>query len=168
MAINSKPNEYHDQNLYGCYYFQLAGDPDDIENSNIGFLGTAVYEKPNIVEYYHYPTYLKILDNMQFVKEGAYSSKGYTYQGNSYYFDNQSYVMDFVTNFSIDQSFETSTYVPEAIGIDIKLGSVDSESVVTFIYYFRYGRTYAMPIPLRNFGTSNYLVLETVADMYND
>ena len=168
MAINSKANQYHSQDLYGCYYYQLTGDPNDIETSSIGFSQTPVYEKPNVVEYYHYPTYLKILDDMQFVKEGAYSSTGYTYTGTPYYFDNQIYVLDFVANFSIDQTFDTATYIPEAIGIDVKLGASDSETVVTFVYYFTYGSTYAMPIPLRDFGVSNYRVLEAVADMYND
>ena len=168
MAINSKPNEYHSQTLYGCYYFQLEGDPNDMEKSNIGFITTPMYEKPNIVECYHYPTYLKILDNMQFIKEGAYSSTGYTYTGEAFYFDNQTYVYDFVSNFSIDQSFDTKTYVPEAIGIDVKIGATDKDTIINFVYYFTYGTTYAMPIPIRDFGVSNYLVLETVADMYND
>ena len=168
MAINSKANQYHSQDLLGCYYYQLTGDPNDIENSDIQFITTPMYEKPNIVEYYHYPTYLKILDDTQFIKEGKYSSTGYTYTGKPYYFDNQTYVVDFVKNFSIDQAFDMATYIPEAIGIDINLKDSDSESIVTFIYYFTYGHTYAMPIPLRDFGISNYAVLEAVADLYND
>ncbi len=168
MVVNAKANEYHSNDMNGCYFFQAGGDLSDPENYTFGIASnTPIYPKANIVEYYHYPTYLKILDNMQFVNEGAYSSTGYTYTGTPYYFNNSKYVLDFVSNFSIDQAYDTSTYVPEAVGIDINIGASDSESSITFIYYFTYGSTYAMPIPLRSFGSSNYSVLDAIHYLYN-
>ena len=169
IEANQKANATHSMDLYGCYMFQAEGDLNDINGCEVGMFAQPMFDRPDVAEYYHYPTYLKILGNMQFVKEGAYDTKGYTYQGSSYYFDNMTYVYDFVANFSIDQSFATDTYVPEAIGIDISLADNDSACKVTFIYYFTYvGTTYVMPIPLRDFGSSNYVALDYLYNMYND
>ena len=167
MSMNQKANEVHSVDLYGCYSFISNGSAYN-EDADISFYPYEVYDKPDVTEYYHYPTFLKILDNMQFIHEGAYSSKGYSYQGSSYYFVRESYVYDFISNFSIDQSFDPSTYIPEAIGIDVQIAEDDVNSVITFVYYFRYGKQYSMPIPLRDFGNADISSLEKIADDYND
>ncbi|MGM9873483.1 MAG: hypothetical protein ACI31G_00995 [Bacilli bacterium] len=169
MAMNQKANEYHSVDLYGCYNFVVNTSIVKADASNIGFYSMVMYEKPDIVEFYHYPTYLQILSSMQYLKTGEVDGSPYQYEGESYYFDQTSLVYDFVSNFSIDQSFDVNEYIPYAIGIDFINNDADKDCYVTFIYYFTYGNTlYAMPIPLTNFNNSNVALLDAIYDAYND
>lgn len=169
MAMNQKANEHHDFDLYGCYNFSINTSIVNATSSNVGFYSTPMYKKPDIVEFYHYPTYLAIFSSMQYLKNGEVDNSPYTYEGESYYFDQISMVYDFVSNFSIDQSFDPNEYVPYAVGIDFINKDADKDCFVTFIYYFTYGSSlYAMPIPLTNFNNSNVALLDAIYDAYND
>lgn len=169
MAMNQKANELHNFDLYGCYNFSINTSIVNANVSNVGFYSTPMYQKPDIVEFYHYPTYLNILSSMQYVKKGEVDGSPYTYEGESYYFDQISMVYDFVSNFSIDRSFDPNEYVPYAVGIDFINEDADKDCFVTFVYYFTYGSLlYAMPIPLTNFNNSNVALLDAIYDAYND
>ncbi len=159
--------------LYGCYNYQV--DYTDKVNYPYGnptiFTYAPLYSKPDIVSYYHYPSQMKLLSNMQYLKkwnEEAIPNKQYAPEGDeSYVVTNQEMINDFDRNFSISQSFEGAKGL--AIGIDITYGETDSDYLVNFIYYFSLGGfKYIMPIPFGNFGTSSIPILDYVLSTFND
>lgn len=167
MALNQKANEEHpDVDLYGCYMFSGSGSIfTDIKDPTI--VPNPIYNKPNIVEMFHYPTYLKILDSLQYAIVDSLPQSTYQAQGNTYVITEQNYVIDFAKNMSIDQSFDLNEYVPYAVGIDFIETTTDIE--ITFLYYFRSGSlSYCMPIPLTHFGNANVKTLDKIWETFND
>ena len=147
--------------LNGVYMFTLDGQ------GQLGFLGRPMYEKPDIVEFMHYPTYMKLWENMEFIHYGEPEYAGYEYQGTPYYVTRPEMVYDFVTNNSIDASFSPSTYTPKALGID--LIQEEGGLWVNFVYYFEYGHTIRfMPNPFDMFGNANIQSLDNVVDYYDN
>ena len=171
MECVQAANETHpDFDLLGCYNFNANGTLHKQNMQSVTFFPTAMYETPNIVEMYHYPTYLKLLDNLQYVKEGAFEEYEYQCEGKSYVVKNDALILDFVKNNSFDQAYDPSTYAPAGLQIDIFTSYRGEEyNKITFIYYFRYGgRLYPVVVPFYAFGKANVPLLDAYHKLLND
>ena len=169
LEMNQKANTEHPQDLYGCYPFVLTGSLDK-GFTNPSFYSTPNYTKPIIEEMFHYPIYMSLWNNLQFIEEGVVEGSSYEVIGNAYHISNPYYIMDFAINFSIDQSFPFKDFVPTGLGINMDFyDEQDYASEVTFMYCFKYNKKdYVMPIPLYNFGASNIDILDEIYELYND
>lgn len=153
--------------LSGSYSFTLTGTLEG-GFTNVGIILTPVSTSSDIPLGYHYPSYLKILNNIEFFKKGMIEIEDYDIKGNTYYTTNSTFVNDFVTNFSIDQSFDTETYIPYALAVDIDV-SYSSDDSITFFYYLVYdGSLAVMNFEFFNFGNSNIVLLDQIYNTYND
>lgn len=169
LEMNQKANENHpDMDLYGCYTYVLTGSLSK-GFSDVSFFPNASYNKPIIEEMYHYPMYMKLWNNLQFIEEGMVEEGGYANMGTSYHISDINLIEDFAVNFSIDQSFPLNTCVPFGLGIEFTPQGSDANTIITFVYCFSYfGTTYAMKIPFTSFGVSNIEILDEVYLTYND
>ena len=160
IALNSKKND-----LYGCY--SCAVQFSD-QGATPSLYSPAVYSEPNIPEYYHYPSYLMLWDNFEYLTSWTDQDMlGYTKTGEGYYFNNSSLLADFSNNFSMSSNF--SGQIPMGVAIDIVKGATDKDTVIYFYYKFAYqGAHYVMPIPFHHFGNANIGALDYVYSMYND
>jgi hypothetical protein len=113
---------------------------------------------------------MDLWDNMQFIEEGVVEGTNYKVEGNAYHISNPYYIRDFAINFSIDQSFPFTDFIPTGLGINMQFyDNQDYYSEVTFMYCFRYeNKDYVMPIPLYDFGVSNIEILDQIYELYND
>ena len=154
ISFNSESSK-----LKGCYYFLIA-------NNALTIYPQPLYEVPSVPEYYHYPTFLALLDNMEYIHDWTNQDfGGATAKGKGYFVNNKGLLNDFANNFSIGENFQGQ--VPIALGIDF----VDDgdDTMVTFYYKFAcQGGTYVMPIPLYNFGNVANATLDAVYETYND
>ena len=166
VQIHQKANEEHDFDLYGCYSYILYGNLKSGFN-DASFYTTPSYTKPNIEEMYHYPVYMNLWNNTQFIEKGVVDNTDYEVEGEAYHVSNLSYIVDFATNFSIDQSFPFDEFVPFGLGININYyDGQDEYSTITFMYCFTYQKNkYIMPIPFYNFGVSNIKVLDDIYEL---
>ena len=171
IALNQKANEEHSNDLRGCYMFNTIGNLLT-GFTNISLYPMPIFDKPDVTQLYHYPTYLALLSNMQYLYEGTVGideGGAYVPSGTSYRVDNLNMIYDFISNFSIDQSYDPTTCVPYALTIDIDLAQDDTESTVVFVYYFTYNNAlYTMPLPFTNFGGAYVDLFDQVYDRYND
>lgn len=154
ISLNSESS-----NLKGCYYFVIADNAMTIYPQPL-------YEVPSVPEYYHYPTFLGLLDNMEYIHDWTNQDMGdIKPSGKGYYLNNKALLNDFANNFSIGDNFQGQA--PSALGIDLV---ADGDNyIVTFYYKFAYqGYTYVMPIPLYNFGNVANATLDAVYETYND
>jgi len=154
-------------NLSGSYSFTLIGTLDK-GFTNIGLVSTPVSTSSDIPKGYHYPSYLKILNNIEYFNKGFIEIEGYTTIGETYYTTNSSYVYDFVSNFSIDQSFETDTYIPYGLAIDISINHKTSDKITFFYYLYYEGSLAVMNFEFSMFGTSFIDILDNVYEEYSD
>lgn len=169
LEMNQKANAEHNFDLYGCYPFVLSGN---LKSGfyDASFYNTPNYTKPNVEEMYHYPLYMTLWDNIQFIEKGAVDNTNYNVVGDAYHVSNLSYIIDFATNFSINQSFPFNEFVPFGLGININYyDGQDEHTTITFMYCFTYQKKdYVMPIPFYNFGVSNIKLLDDIYTQYND
>ncbi len=164
MELNQKANNDHNFDLYGCYYFDTKGSVQGKVNS-VSFYPYAAYEKPDVVEMYHYPTYLQILDNLQYFKEGHLDSTKYTPTGKTYIIEDLYYIYDFIYNFSFESSYDPQTCIPYGLEVDIALNEDASLNKITFVYSFHYqNKLYSVLVPLYNFNNSS---IELLDEMYS-
>ena len=168
LEMNQKANAEHDIDLYGCYSYILYGSLQK-GFRDASFYTTPSYTKPDVEEMYHYPKYMTLWDNTQFIEKGAVENTNYKVEGEAYHVSNLSYILDFATNFSIDQSFPFNEFVPFGLGININYyDGQDEYSTITFMYCFTYNNSkYIMPIPFYNFGVSNIKILDDIYTQYN-
>lgn len=167
MEMVQAANADHKFDLYGCYNFNTVGSVQTAV-TNITFYPVASYETPDITLMYHYPSYLKILDNLQLLKKGHLEDAGYTPTGESYITYDNYYIYDFIYNFSFENSYDPSTFIPYALEIDIDLKETDEESLITFVYYFTYSSSlYSVIVPLRDFNCSNIALLDVMHTRLN-
>ena len=126
-----------------------------------------MYEKPDVVEYYHYPTYMTLFDHMEYLHEGELGEGDYDYVGEAYTVFDEATILSFVTNNSLDQVYPVTTCVPYALGVDVDVYESGEDSTITFVYYFEYqGELITMPFPFSKFGCSNIPSLDKVYDYY--
>ncbi|MCF0113293.1 MAG: hypothetical protein HUJ60_04895, partial [Bacilli bacterium] len=153
--------------LYGCYSYVLMG------NLKKGFsdpqlLSTPIYSVPSVEEYYHYPDTLRLWSNLHLLREGLPEIEDVYLTGKGYYTSDTLIVYDFVSNFSIDQSYDPTTYIPMGLGFDITLNADISKSTIDIYYFLAYqGMLTYMLFPFKNFGTSNIAILDAIYDTYN-
>ena len=154
ISLNSKQYE-----LKGIYYFTIIDGQMTI-NPN------ALYDVPSVPEYYHYPSYLALFENYEFLEDWNEQDMGsFVEEGYGYYLDNTQLLNDFAHNFSIDANFAGQK--PVALAIDLVEDSGDT--LIYFYYKFTYQyKTYVMPIPLYNFGNIGNSTLVQIYEMYND
>ena len=102
-----------------------------------------------MMQFYRYPSAMLLWSNLQFLGEGLDENMALVVEGKglTYHTDESTIVNDFVTNFSIDQSFPTDTYVPYSLSFDIQLDEEDRTSVVEIYYLYFYN----------NFTSAGYL-----------
>ena len=148
VAIN-KPEE----NIVGVY--MAVGEGSFSADSVSGVTGIAVstarpvWDVPDMMQFYRYPSAMLLWSNLQFLGEGLDENMALVVEGKglTYHTDESTIVNDFVTNFSIDQSFPTDTYVPYSLSFDIQLDEEDRTSVVEIYYLYFYN----------NFTSAGYL-----------
>lgn len=159
-AISLNSSEY---NLRGCYYFTLDTSTPGATPS---LLNRPLYEEPDVVEYYHYPSYLALWNNLEYLTKWTNQDMGgYTKTGKGYYLTNTSLLNDFAYNFSISDNFEGQR--PLALAIDYT--TLEGERIIYFYYKFSLqGYIYVLPIPLYGFGKANIPILDQVYDAFND
>ena len=151
-----------DLNLYGVYYFSVV-------DGQVSFLSRPIYEEPSVEQCYHYPTFMALWSQMEYLKEGGPGIGDYDYQGEAYTLYDEQLILDFAKNNSLTDSYDPSVCVPEAVGLDVELGIGDEDTVVTFVYYFTYqGTLYTMPLPFSRFHDSNIAGLDRVYEQYNN
>ena len=171
IALNQRANDEHSNDLRGCYLFNTVGNLIS-GFTNISLYPMPIFDKPDVTQLYHYPRYLALFENMQYIYEGTVDvgeGGAYIPNGKSYRIDNLNMIYDFISNFSIDQSYDPATCVPYALTIDIDLASNQTESTVVFVYYFTYNNAlYTMPIPFTNFGGARVDLFDRVYEQYND
>ena len=168
MAFNCVETAEH-QAYKGVYYFSLqmtqteAGVEVDFQHSAL-----PIYSEPDIVTCYHYPTFLSLLDNLQFCKSWDKSYfLGITVSGTGYMFTNKNLMNDFASNFNLDSSFSGST--PIAVGLDFQDNKKDENVIAYFYYLFRYGNeNYVFHIPLFGFGKAGNQLLDQAYNAFND
>lgn len=129
----------------------------------------AVYPMPvaegSIEEVYHYPMYLELLSNLGYLKDSGLPNyvAGFEAQGHFYLADKADLAMDFALNFSIDQSYDLTEYIPMSIGVDLVWGEDDASTVIDFVLFLQgNGNIYAMDFPFTYFGEANLPAIEAV------
>lgn len=165
-AVTEGDNPHPD--LKGVYWFTLSGTLPTLNPQ-------CVYEKPNVVEMMHYPSYLRLFSSMEMLKEGwntaLFPNVDVNDEAITYWTDNPTIVQDFNTNFSMDNNIQGNT--PVALGIEMLLDDntdlEENNTQITFFYRFGYGaNAYTFPFPFYSFGNSNIPALDAVYEMYND
>lgn len=160
MELEQKANADHNFDLYGCYNFETKGSIQT-EITDISFYQNPSYEVPDITLMYHYPTYLEMLDNLQYLKKGHIERSNYTPSGTSYVVSNSYYIYDFIYNFSFESTYDPTTCVPYGLEIDIDVQDDMSKSKITFVYYFIYQNLfYTVLVPLHDFNHSSIPLLD--------
>lgn len=171
MEMNQKGDEEHHPgvDLFGCYSFYTDAKMSETTLETIHFYSFPSFERPSIEEYYHYPCYLSLLKNMEFIHAGMIQGMSYIPKGKIYHIYNKALIENFAVNFSIDQTYALDVCVPYALGIDINLKATDQSSIITFLYCFTYKKSkYVMPIPFTSFGHANVELLDSIYEEYND
>lgn len=157
-------NSSYPKHEQGTYYFVLNINQGQAEYSESSY---KAYEKPDVVEMYHYPSYLNLLSHMEYLRDwdDEYISEAEWKPGkNSYLLTDSQLLADFADNFSITSSYEGCT--PYCLGVDYIKGDTSSEDVLYFLFKFVYeSNFYILPLPFFNFGTSNNSVLEYVLSL---
>lgn len=146
--------------LYGCYYYQMSSII-----SSPSLISTPLYSEPDIPKYYHYPSYLRLLNEFQFFSEYTQDSfYGFDLTGHSYYLNNYVLVNDFMSNMSIDSNF------PDSRADSLLIEYIGGELPIINIYFRFYnsGSYYVLPFSFSNFGSVRIVVLDRVYDEYND
>lgn len=163
IALNCKATDEHPE-LYGCYQFSLVYSES---GGTPSVMNIPSYSEPDVVAYYHYPTFLSLLDNMQYMKKWNDTLfPDVSHETTSYTVTHMATLTDFASNFSLDNAF--SGHTPVALGIDYKI-TADKNHIIYFYYRFNYdGTAYIMPIPLYNFGKVSNNVLDQIYNEYND
>lgn len=167
MPLVQKANSNHNFDLYGCYQFTTTGS---IKRSitGISFYPNPSYEEPDVISMFHYPTFLSILDNLQYMQEGFVEGAEYVPNGDTYVIENMTFIYDFIKNFSFDQVYNPTDFKPYRLAVDLEIYSKDKDSRVTFIYFFTYNNSlYEVIVPLYNFNNSNVEFFENVYAEYN-
>ena len=149
--------------LHGCYYFMC-------QNNQFNISSVPSYTKPDMVEFFHYPTYLALLDNLEYLEDWKNQDVGgMSPSGTGYYLGRKStahirLLEDFSNNFSMSSNFPGQ--IPSALGIDY--ATIEGQLVITFYYKFAYqGGEYVMPFPLYNFGKANISIVDNAYEYYN-
>lgn len=127
---------------YGCYSVIATGEFSDQGNAftsdfTIYTNTPPYYNTPSIEDMYHYPSRLKLWNNLQYVKTGVHINLSEILpepNGVAYNFDNQELLLDFAQNFSIDQNYPTNRYAPMSVTIDMSLGEDDASSQIDLYY----------------------------------
>ena len=130
-----------------------------------------MFSKPDITEFYHYPKYMSLLNNLQFLEEGELKNANYEDPliSKKYYTKDLGLVMNFAKNFSLDQTWDFLSCPPEALAIEIKLKEADENSSIIFHYLFRNGKDeYDYLIPCMMFGKANIARLDTIWETLNN
>ena len=165
--IEAESTEYQIKGIYG---FSVVNNKIDSVNT-----ANAYSSKPDIVAFQHYPSLLKILDDLQYIHQGSLDGAREDFEGSTkYYFTNEYYIKDFEKNFSLDQS---SFVEFENAGVEIEINlnyanpSNDNivEPVMCFHYLFKYGTmTFDYPFPIFGFGKATMNAFDVLYDTLND
>lgn len=163
----SKSGQYSD--IYGCYQFVLDYSVGEGENP-LSIFPYAMYDKPNIPEFYNYPSYLSIWDHMEYCTKWdsrIISGSEYSPSGTAYMILDPTLVYEIEDNFAIRSTFDGA--VPYAVGIDY-IKNLDIQTH-TFIYYivlllkfYIDNNFYVMPVPFSNFGEVKDAFLEAAIE----
>jgi len=155
--------ECNNSTLYGVYGFAVT-------NSVIsGLSANAYFTRPDIVTFQHYPVLLKLLSNLEYIKEGSLQGAREDFPGsNKYYFANEYLIEDFETNFSLDQT-DFVNFPCAGVEIEINLNYPNpsnnyiEEPVICFHYLFKYGtEIYDYPFPLFGFGKAKIAAFDSL------
>ena len=154
IALNSQK-----YGLKGCYTYVVS-------STEVVLYPTPLYSEPDIVTFMHYPSFLKLWDNYEYLTSWTNQDMlGYEKKGDGYFTDNISILNDFADNFSITSNFQGQR--PLALAIDTYIE--DGERYLFFYYKFSYsGYYYVLPIPLFYFGKANIQTLDKIYKQYND
>lgn len=168
VSFHQAANEDHSVDLKGCYYFTTAGSYKD-GLTKISLMSQPYNDNPDITKVYHYPTFLKVLDSLEYFKEGSAEETSYTPKGECYHVTNNSLLVDFINNFSLNLAYDPAEFVPLNFEVDIRKGTSDSSTTITFVYNFLYGNTvYSDIMPFSSFGNAKISLLDNVYNTYND
>jgi len=151
-------------------YLLVASGSLDAGYTGVSVTTTAPYSTEEVEVAYHYPSYLKVVSSPQYLikEDNGLHMDGYTFQGDVYSFKEKSLLLDFASNFSLDQTWDVATYVPSKVYIDVKASLTTSESEVTFVYCFAdSSASYVYPIHFRSFGASSIDLLDKAYQQYN-
>lgn len=100
-----------------------------------------IWDVPDMTQFYRYPSALLLWNNLQFLSEGLDESFATIVpqpKGVAYHTMESNILLDFVTNFSIDQSYPLTEYLPVSLSLDIALDEEDKTSVVELYYLYYY------------------------------
>ena len=168
ISFVQKANESHDFDLKGSYYYTTTGSYPG-KFTGISIMPQAFSDNPDVTKVYHYPTYMKILDSLEYFREGSPAETIYTPRGKNYYVANNEMLTDFINNFSLQATYDPSTFTPLNFEIDIIEGKDDASTEIMFIYNFLYqNRVYADFMPFKSFGEAGCRFLDNVYEAYND
>lgn len=178
---NSSPNSFNGAMAFNCsetlehkaykgvYYFTMQYETTEGGVvANFQHTEMPIHSEPDIVTCYHYPTFLALLDNLQFCKEWDSSYfPGISITGKGYMITKATLMNDFASNFNLDSSFPGST--PIAIGIDF-INSKKTEDIIVYFYYvFRNSNeNYIFHVPLLRFGKAGNSALDQAYDKFNN
>ena len=171
MEVEHEPDETIDANMSGIYMFNIVKDGDEYVWQ---YSPNAINTTPDITKCMHYPSFLKLLSNLQYVKEGELRGSEYVFEGNQnvakYYFTDESLVKDFGDNFSLTSQFTDCT--PLAVSMELDLShDLDKDKNVVFHYLMKYagdGETYDVILPLMWFGSANKAHVDSLYETLNN
>ena len=158
MEVEHEADENLDSDLSGIYLFTVQKVDNEYQ---WGYSPNVINTVPNIEKCMHYPSFLKLLNNLQYVKEGELRGSEYVLEDREnikkYYFTEQFLVNDFADNFSLTSQFSDCT--PLAVSIELDLvHDADKDKNIIFHYLMKYtgdGQTYDVILPLMWFGSAN-------------
>lgn len=107
--------------------------------------------------------YLELLSNLGYLKDSGLPNyvAGFEAQGHFYLADKADLGMDFALNFSIDQSYDLTEYIPMSIGVDLAWGEDNASTVIDFVLFLQgNGNIYAMDFPFTCLGEANLPAIE--------
>ena len=158
MELDHKADESNiNQDMYGIYMFSVSVVDKEY---NFDFSSIVYNTTPEIEKCLHYPSFLKLLTNLEYVKEGNLRDSDYVYDSSSvkrYYFTEQFLVNDFANNFSIYQNFEDCTALGVSIELDLEHENDADKNIVfhCIVQHTVDGTIYDIVLPLLWFGAAN-------------
>ena len=159
MEVDHKADDNINADLYGVYLFTVS----KVDNTHFewGYSPNPINTTPEIEKVFHYPSFLKLLTNLEYVKEGELRGSEYVLEDvdnvKKYYFTEQFLVNDFADNFSLSSQFENCTGLGVAVELDLT-HDADKDKNIVFHYLMKYegdGQTYDVILPLMWFGAAN-------------
>lgn len=158
MEIEHTADEEINQDMSGIYLVAVSIQDGQY---NFAYSPNPINTTPEIEKCMHYPSFLKLLNGLEYVKAGDLRGAEYLFTTETaakrYYFTDQVLVYDFAKNFSLTEQFSDCTPLAVAIELDFA-HDVDKDKYVVFHYLMKYagdGETYDVILPLMWFGAAN-------------